>query len=121
MLEKCIIDTFGEEKKELSKDCFKKLTGAKDDFFVDRMFALIDSNNRGVIDVSELIDTFTTLQDNKDSERIRKKYDINFYFKSVLYTGLSTKTYRCKILQKPPQENPVLERGFLVFFYCICF
>ena len=79
-LKEIFVAHFGDEKKEINFDEFKKIIPGKDEFFVKRLFELFDCDKSGYISVEEFSETLQDFSSEDDDSKVALLfhiYDVN--------------------------------------------
>jgi len=79
-LRKVFSDSLGKDKHEITVDEFRKIVPCKDEFFVNRIFNIFDSDQSGYITLAKFIETveqFSSTDDDTKIEFLFNIYDIN--------------------------------------------
>jgi len=79
-LRKVFSESLGKDKHEISLHEFKKIVPCKDEFFVNRIFNIFDSDQSGYITLAKFIETvnqFSSSDDDSKIEFLFNIYDIN--------------------------------------------
>ena len=79
-LRKVFSDSLGKDKHEITLNEFRKIVPCKDEFFVNRIFNIFDSDQSGYITLAKFIETveqFSSTDDDSKIEFLFNIYDIN--------------------------------------------
>ena len=79
-LKKVFSESLGKDKHEISLPEFKKIVPCKDQFFVQRIFNIFDSDQSGYITLPKFLETINTFSSTDDDTKIEflfNVYDVN--------------------------------------------